>query len=145
MDTYLGLLEHESRALDRVRSARKLDLPECVVPLSRLLEARLVKQAAREYIEVLRLLEIFLLAEVAVEQAFILTPSVSTLCGTGALPHRTSAAAVGHGQLASPAASPGAHHPRRRLDEPTLHAGSCSELAGEPHEHGKYRHCAGSA
>jgi hypothetical protein len=46
-------------------------LPDCFAHLRRLLEARLKKHAAREYIQVLRLLETFPLTEVtaAIEQA----------------------------------------------------------------------------
>jgi hypothetical protein len=49
-------------------------LPECFAHLRRLLEARLRKHAAREYIQVFRLLETFPLTEVkaAVEHALTL-------------------------------------------------------------------------
>jgi transposase len=68
---YLALLEHKSRALDQAAPLAGWQLPECFVQLRRLLEARLNKHAAREYIQVLRLLETFPLAEVtaAIEQA----------------------------------------------------------------------------
>ncbi len=71
---YLGLLEHKSRALDQAAPLAGWQLPECFAHLRRLLEARLRKHAAREYIQVLRLLETFPLAEVtaAVEQALAL-------------------------------------------------------------------------
>jgi transposase len=62
---YLALLEHKSRALDQAAPLAGWDLPECFALWRRLLEARLRKQAAREYIQVLRLLETFALAEVA--------------------------------------------------------------------------------
>lgn len=50
-------------------------LPDCFAHLRRLLEARMKKYAAREYIQVLRLLETFPLAEVtaAVEHALTLS------------------------------------------------------------------------
>ncbi len=72
---YLALLEHKSRALDQAAPLTGWQLPECFAQLRRLLEARLRKHAAREYIQVLRLLEIFPLAEVtaAVEQALALS------------------------------------------------------------------------
>ena len=68
---YLALLEHKSRALDQAAPLSGWQLPECFAHLRRLLEARLPKRAAREYIQVLRLLETFPIAEVAVaiEQA----------------------------------------------------------------------------
>lgn len=68
---YLALLEHKSRALDQAAPLVGWQLPECFAQLRRLLEARLLKRAAREYIQVLRLLETFPVAEVAaaVEQA----------------------------------------------------------------------------
>ena len=68
---YLALLEHKSRALDQAAPLRGWQLPDCFALLRRLLEARLNKQAAREYIQVLRLLETFALDEVsgAVEDA----------------------------------------------------------------------------
>ena len=58
---YLALLEHKSRALDQAAPLAGWQLPECFVQLRRLLEARLLKDAAREYIQVLRLLENILL------------------------------------------------------------------------------------
>ena len=85
---YLALIVHKSRALDQAAPLHPTDedlsvgtpvlagwqLPERFVHLRRLLEARLRKYAAREYIQVLRLLETFPLAEVAagVEQALAL-------------------------------------------------------------------------
>ena len=71
---YLALLEHKSRALDQAAPLAGWQLPECFAQLRRLLEARLNRHAAREYIQVLRLLETFPLAEVtaAVEQALAL-------------------------------------------------------------------------
>jgi hypothetical protein len=71
---YLALLEHKSRALDQAAPLAGWQLPECFAQLCQLLEARLRKYAAREYIQVLRLLETFSLAEVtaAVVQALAL-------------------------------------------------------------------------
>ncbi len=68
---YLALLEHKSRALDQAAPLTGWQLPDGFAQLRRLLEARLKKHGAREYIQVLRLLETFPLAEVtaAVEQA----------------------------------------------------------------------------
>jgi hypothetical protein len=68
---YLALLENKSRALDEAAPLVGWRLPECFAHLRRMLEARLHKHAAREYIQVLRLLEAFALEEVtaAVEDA----------------------------------------------------------------------------
>ena len=68
---YLALLEQKSRALDQAAPLVGWQLPDCFAHLRRLLEARLVKHAGREYIQVLRLLETFALKEVtaAVEDA----------------------------------------------------------------------------
>jgi hypothetical protein len=68
---YLALLEHKSRALDQAAPLAGWQLPECFAQLRRLLEARLKKNAAREYIQVLRLRETFALEEVthAIEDA----------------------------------------------------------------------------
>ena len=72
---YLALLEHKSRALDQAASLSRWQLPECFAQLRRMLEARLKKNAAREYIQALRLLETFALEEVthAVEDALRLS------------------------------------------------------------------------
>jgi transposase len=61
---YLALLEHKSRALDQAAPLAGWQLPEGFAALRRLLEARLKQHAAREYIQVLRLLETFAQDEV---------------------------------------------------------------------------------
>ena len=68
---YLALLERKSRALDQAAPLAGWQLPDCFADWRRLLEARLRKQAAREYIQVLRLLETFALGDVtaAIEDA----------------------------------------------------------------------------
>ena len=68
---YLALLEQKCRALDQAAPLSGWQLPDCFAQLRRLLEARLKKHAGREYIQVLRLMETFALAEVtsAVEDA----------------------------------------------------------------------------
>ena len=73
---YLPLLEHKSRALDQAAPLAGWQLPSCFADLRRLIEARLIKQASREYIQVLRLLENFAMEEVtaAVEAALKLRP-----------------------------------------------------------------------
>ena len=68
---YLALLERKPNALDQAAPLAGWDLPECFAQLRRLMEARLGKKGKREYVQVLRLLETFALAEVtrAIEDA----------------------------------------------------------------------------
>jgi transposase len=68
---YLALLEQKTRALDQAAPLAGWQLPECFAQLRRLLEARLKKHGSREYVQVLRLMETFDLAEVtlAIEDA----------------------------------------------------------------------------
>jgi transposase len=62
---YLALLEQKTRALDQAAPLAGWQLPECFAQLRRLLEARLKKNGSREYVQVLRLMETFDFAEVA--------------------------------------------------------------------------------
>lgn len=68
---YLALLEQKPNALDQAAPLQGWELPACFAEMRRLLEARLQKKGKREYIQVLRLLEIFAIAEVerAIEEA----------------------------------------------------------------------------
>jgi transposase len=71
---YLALLEQKTRALDQAAPLAGWLLPGCFAQLRRLLEARLKKHGSREYVQVLRLIETFALAEVtqAIEDALLL-------------------------------------------------------------------------
>jgi transposase len=71
---YLALLEQKTRALDQAAPLAGWQLPDCFAQLRRLLEARLKKHGSREYVQVLRLMETFALAEVtqAIEDALLL-------------------------------------------------------------------------
>jgi len=71
---YLALLEQKTRALDQAAPLVGWQLPECFAQLRRLLEARLKKNGSREYVQVLRLIETFDIAEVtlAIEDALCL-------------------------------------------------------------------------
>jgi transposase len=64
---YLALLEKNPRALDQAAPLQDWDLPPAFEQLRRLLERRMDKRGRREYIQVLRLLETFSIAQV--EQA----------------------------------------------------------------------------
>jgi transposase len=61
---YLALLEHKSNALDQAAPLQGWQLPEEFGELRRQMEARLGKRGRREYVQVLRLMERFSLAEV---------------------------------------------------------------------------------
>ena len=61
---YLALLEQKVGALDQAAPLSGWELPEEFSELRRLLEARMGKPGKREYVQVLRLLETFALAEV---------------------------------------------------------------------------------
>jgi transposase len=68
---YLALLEQKIGALDQAAPLQGWELPEAFGTLRRLLEARMGKAGKREYVQILRLLESFRLADVeaAVHQA----------------------------------------------------------------------------
>ena len=59
-----GLIEQKIGALDQAAPLEDWDLPEAFATLRRLIEARMGKAGKREYVQVLRLLETFRLAEV---------------------------------------------------------------------------------
>ena len=61
---YLALLEQKTNALDQAAPLQGWKLPEEFAELRRQMEARLGKRGRREYVQVLRLLETFSLAEV---------------------------------------------------------------------------------
>jgi transposase len=56
---YLALLEQKTNALDQAAPLAGWELPEEITRLRRLLEARLGKRGKREYVQILRLLEVF--------------------------------------------------------------------------------------
>ncbi len=62
---YLALLEQKPRTLDQAAPLAGWVLPEGFAQMRRLMEARLGKKGKREFVQVLRLLETFALAEVA--------------------------------------------------------------------------------
>jgi hypothetical protein len=62
---YLALLERKTGALDQAAPLAGWELPEAFALLRRLLEARLGKPGKREFVQVLRLLEVFALEDVA--------------------------------------------------------------------------------
>ena len=62
---YLALLEQKTNALDQAAPLEGWQLPEGFAQLRWLMEARLGKKGKREYVQVLRLLETFPLAELS--------------------------------------------------------------------------------
>ena len=56
---YLALLERKIGALDQAAPLAGWELPEAFATLRRLLEARMGKRGKREFVQVLRLLEVF--------------------------------------------------------------------------------------
>jgi len=62
---YLALLEQKPNALDQAAPLSGWVLPQGFAELRRLMEARLGKKGKREYVQTLRLLETFALAEVS--------------------------------------------------------------------------------
>jgi hypothetical protein len=61
---YLALLERKPGALDQAAPLQDWDLPPEFATLRRLLEARLEKRGRREFVQVLRLMEVFRTEEV---------------------------------------------------------------------------------
>lgn len=68
---YLPLIEQQINSLDQAAPLQSWDLPEEFATLRRLMEGRMAKHGQREYVQVLRLLESFELADLhaAVKQA----------------------------------------------------------------------------
>jgi transposase len=62
---YLALLERKIGALDQAAPLAGWELPEVFATLRRLLEARMGKQGKREFVQVLRLMEVFRIDDVA--------------------------------------------------------------------------------
>jgi transposase len=62
---YLALLERKIGALDQAAPLAGWQLPEAFATLRRLLEARMGKQGKREFVQVLRLMEVFRIDDVA--------------------------------------------------------------------------------
>jgi hypothetical protein len=62
---YLALLEQKTNALDQAAPLEGWPLPEELIELRRQMEVRLAKHGRREFVQVLRLLETFSMAEVS--------------------------------------------------------------------------------
>jgi hypothetical protein len=62
---YLALIEQKINALDQAAPLAGWHLPEEFMTLRRLMEVRMGKQGKREFVQVLRLMEVFPLDEVA--------------------------------------------------------------------------------
>jgi DNA replication protein DnaC len=112
---YLSLLEQKANALDQAAPLAGWQLPEGFSELRRQMEGRLGKRGRREYVQVLRLLETFSLAEV--------TAAVGQLAGdflrcrqtSGAVRPRTETTKTGSGELSTSAGGRGGADPGGRL------------------------------
>ena len=62
---YLALIEQKTNALDQAAPLAGWKLPDEFVTLRRLLEARMGKKGKREFVQVLRLMEVFKIEDVA--------------------------------------------------------------------------------
>ena len=62
---YLALIEQKTNALDQAAPLADWKLPEEFATLRRLLEARMGKSGKREFVQVLRLMEVFKIDDVA--------------------------------------------------------------------------------
>ena len=62
---YLALIEQKVNALDQAAPLADWKLPEEFTTLRRLLEARMGKKGKREFVQVLRLMEVFKIDDVA--------------------------------------------------------------------------------
>jgi len=62
---YLALIEQKTNALDQAAPLADWKLPEAFATLRRLLEARMGKKGKREFVQVLRLMEVFAIDHVA--------------------------------------------------------------------------------
>lgn len=61
---YLPLVEQKGGALDQAAPLKDWDLPDEFATLHRLLEARTGKKGKREYVQVVRLLEMFAMVQI---------------------------------------------------------------------------------
>jgi DNA replication protein DnaC len=118
---YLALLEDKVGALDQAAPLAGWELPAEFATLRRLLEARMGKPGKREFVQVLRLLEVFRPDDVLAGVRAALERGVIGLrCGqaSGAVPDRAASAAAGPQDLSLPAAGDRDDHLARGLPEP---------------------------
>ena len=64
-DPYLALLEQKTNALDQAAPLANWTLPEEFATMRRLLEARMGRRGTREFVQILRLMEVFTQGDVA--------------------------------------------------------------------------------
>jgi hypothetical protein len=62
---YLALIEQKTNALDQAAPLANWTLPEEFATMRRLLEARMGKPGKREFVQILRLMEVFTIGDVA--------------------------------------------------------------------------------
>ncbi len=90
---YLALLERKPGALDQAAPLQNWGLPEEFATLRRLLESRMQTRGRREFIQVLRLIEIFSVEDVAaaIGRRCRSAPSVSTPSSSSCSPASSAA------------------------------------------------------
>ncbi len=110
---YLALIEQKINALDQAAPLAGWQLPEEFATLRRLLEARMGKPGKREFVQVLRLMEVFRIEEVtaAVARCHCLRRHrLRCHQASGAVPHRAATTASGYDDLSLPAQGEGGDH-----------------------------------
>ena len=93
---YLALLEQKIGALDQAAPLVGWDLPEEFATLRRLIEARMANRGKREFVQVLRLLEVFRPEDCwpVSERPSRVVRSALTRSASGAVPDRAPTAAA---------------------------------------------------
>ena len=106
---YLALIEQKINALDQAAPLAGWRLPEEFMALRRLLEARMGKQGKREFVQVLRLMEVFPLDDVAAAARDAIARGAIGFDAVKhhPVPHRTATAAPRHDDLSLSAAGAG--------------------------------------
>jgi DNA replication protein DnaC len=98
---YLALLEQKTNALDQAAPLADWKLPDEFATMRRLLEARMGKKGKREFVQVLRLMEVFKIDDVAACVRCHRTRSgrLRRSEAPGAVPHRAATATARHDDL----------------------------------------------
>lgn len=118
---YLALLERKTGALDQAAPLQDWDLPPEFATLRRLLEARMEKRGRREFVQVLRLMEVFRAEDVtAAVRGRAVAGRDQLRCGQapGAVPDREAGAPARSVGLSVLARGHGKDDESRRLRHP---------------------------
>ncbi|MDB5631619.1 MAG: putative Insertion sequence ATP-binding protein, partial [Tardiphaga sp.] len=104
---YLALIEQKTNALDQAAPLADWKLPEEFATLRRLLEARMGKSGKREFVQVLRLMDVFNVDDVAAAVRDARRGRLRCREASGAVPHRAASATPRHDDLSVFAQSDG--------------------------------------